>query len=137
MTYDEVQSRIDGLRTRLEQLDRIPQESLEEFASDFRSVAATIYLLQTAIQSLIDLGSWHVARLGLPTPRRSLEVFENLEAAGHLPAGTTSQYAPVIGFRNRVVHLNDRVDDAIVYDILVDHRQDLAKLMDLLLAIET
>lgn len=135
MTYDEVQVRLDGLRFRLEQLDRIPQSSFEEFASDFRNVAATIYLLQTAIQALIDLGSVHVAYFGLPSPRRSLEVFENLEAAGHLPPGTAARCSGMVAFRNRVVHLYDRVDDHIVYDILVEHRGDIVELMDLLLAI--
>jgi len=136
MTHEELQLRIDGLRLRLEQLDRIPQRSYEEFSSDFRNLAATIYLLQASIQALIDLGSWLVARLGLPTPRRSMEVFEHLEEAGHLPAGTAARFAPIVGFRNRVVHLYDRIDEAIVYDILVDHRRDPAELLDRLLDVE-
>lgn len=135
MTFDEVQGRLDVLRSNLESLDRIPQTTYEEFVSDFRNVPAAIYLVQTSVQALIDLGSWLVARLGLETPRRSQEVFERLEAAGELPAGTAERCIAIVGFRNRVVHLYDRVDSRIVYEIVTEHRRDLAEILLLLLSI--
>lgn len=135
MTYDDVQEKLDVLRKNLDWLDRIPQATYEEFAADFRNVPCAIYLLQTAVQALIDLGSYHVARLGLEAPRRSQEVFERLEDARKLPAGTAARCVPIVGFRNRVVHLYDRVDARIVYRVLTEHRRDLAELGDLLLAI--
>ena len=135
MTYDEIQGRLDVLRSNLTGLDGIPHESFEEFGSDARNLPATIYLLQTSIQALIDLGSYHVARLALETPQTSQDVFERLERAGHLLPGTAKRCAPIIGFRNRVVHLYDRVDARVVYDILVNYRRDLAELADLLLSI--
>lgn len=61
-------------------------------------------------------------------------MLESLEAAGKLPAGTATKYAPVIGFRNRVVHLYERIDERRVYEVLVTHREDLPRLLDLLLA---
>jgi hypothetical protein len=47
MTFDQIQSKLDVLKTNFEQLERIPQASFEAFASDFRNVAATLHLLQT------------------------------------------------------------------------------------------
>ena len=38
MVLDEVQSKLDVLRSTLEQLDRIPLATLEEFSGDFRNV---------------------------------------------------------------------------------------------------
>lgn len=69
----------------------------------------------------------------LRSSRGSAEVLERLEEAGALPAGTSTRYRPVIGFRNRVVHLYDRVDPQIVYRIVVEDRADLAQLLGLLL----
>ena len=136
MTFDDVQGKLDSLRRNLEFLDKIPQERYKEFSGDFRNVTSAIYLLQTTIQALIDLGSFLVARRGLETPRRSQEVFERLEDAGLLPAGTADRCIPIVGFRNRVVHLYDKVDDRAVYDSLTQNRQDLIEILDLLLAIE-
>ena len=135
MTLQQLQSRLDILRSNLEALEKIPRASFEQFAADFRNVQATLHLLQTSVQALVDLGSVLVARLGLPAPRTSHDVLQRLEDAGRLPRGTTGTYAPMIGFRNRVVHLYDRIDERRVFEILTEHRSDLAALFDLLLAV--
>lgn len=134
MTFEQVQSKLDILKANLTKLDEIPQGSFEEFASDFRNIGATLYLLQTSIQALIDLGGYLVARASLPTPRTSHEVFERLEEAGALPPDTARRMAPIVGFRNRVVHLYDRIDERRLYEVLTVHRGDLVVLLDLLLA---
>ncbi len=134
MTLDQIQSKLNVLKDNLDKLERIPQDSYDVFAGDFRNVASALYLLQTPIQSLIDIGSFMVAQKALATPRTNLEVLQRLEDAGSLPAGSAARFAPVVGFRNRVVHLYDRIDERRVYEILTMHRQDLAELLDLLLA---
>ena len=113
----------------------MPQGSLEEFASDFRNVAATLYLLQTSIQALIDVAGQRVAEHAAGTPRTSHALFEALEERGLLPHGIATRVVPIVGFRNRIVHLYDRVDERRVYEILVTHRHDIAEILDLLLAI--
>jgi uncharacterized protein YutE (UPF0331/DUF86 family) len=133
MTSKQLHSKLDVLRRNLERLDAIPQTSFEEFSADFRNVAATLYLLQTAIQVLIDLAAWLVTQHALGTPRTSHEVFELLEGASLLAAGTAARVAPIVGFRNRVVHLYDRIDERRVYEVLTQHRSDLPQLLHQLL----
>lgn len=135
MVFEQVESKLDLLRSNLEQLDAIPHASYDEFASDPRNVAATLYLLQTSVQALIDVGGYLVARRALATPRTSYDVFERLEQAGLLPTGTAAAVAPMIGFRNRVVHLYERVDARRVYEVLTVHRSDIPRILALLLAI--
>jgi len=124
------------VRGNLEKLGRIPQASYAEFAADFRNTEAALHLLQTSIQAMIDIGSRWCAKLGLETPRTSFEVIERLEQDGRLPAGSTTRFAPIVGFRNRVVHLYDRIDPQIVHRVVRERRRDLIDLLDLLLAIE-
>ena len=132
-----MQTKLDTLRSNLDKLDRIPQRSFEDFSSDFRNLESTLHLLQTSIQALIDVAAFRSAQKALPVARTSHEIFERLEEAGLLPAGTAARFAPIVGFRNRVVHLYDRVDERRVYEILTTHRIDIARLLDLLLAIES
>jgi uncharacterized protein YutE (UPF0331/DUF86 family) len=135
MTIEQIQTKLDLLRANLEQLEQIPQSSVDEFRSDFRNVQAALHLLQTSIQALIDLAGVLVSRLGLPTPRTSHDLFESLEEAGRLPPGTAARVGPIVGFRNRVVHLYDRIDEQRVFEIVTTHRADLLDLADALLAI--
>ncbi|HEX5053009.1 MAG TPA: DUF86 domain-containing protein [Planctomycetota bacterium] len=136
MTTDEVLAKAQTVRQNLDDLGQIPQGSYDEFGADARNLHATLHLLQTSIQALIDIGSLHCARLGLRTPRSSHEVFVSLEADGRLPKGTADRMAPMVGFRNRVVHLYDRIDPARVYEVLTRHRDDLADCLRLLLTVD-
>ncbi|MEO6595495.1 MAG: HepT-like ribonuclease domain-containing protein [Planctomycetota bacterium] len=135
MTFDGTQ-KAQLVRSNLEKLAQIPQSTYEEFASDFRNTEAALHLLQTTIQALIDFGSKLCAQLGLDTPRTSFEVLERLEHDGRLPGGSATRFAPIVGFRNRVVHLYDRIDPQIVHRVVKERRRDLIDLLGLLLAIE-
>jgi uncharacterized protein YutE (UPF0331/DUF86 family) len=133
VTRADLADKVAFVRQALAELEAIPQASLEEFLGDRRNLPAALHWLQTAVQALVDIGLILVASRGLATPRTSLEVLERLEEASALPSGSAVQYRAVIGFRNRIVHLYDRVDPAIVYGILTEDRQDLTRLLDLLL----
>jgi uncharacterized protein YutE (UPF0331/DUF86 family) len=134
MTRDGIDAKCDFIRDNIERLGEIPQASFEEFSGDFRNVDSAMHRLQTTIGALIDIGSFTVAALGLPTPERSRSILESLEAAGHLPEGSTTKFGSMFAFRNRVVHLYDRVEARIVYEILTRNRDDLEELLRHLLA---
>jgi uncharacterized protein YutE (UPF0331/DUF86 family) len=137
VTRSDVSDKVAYVREALEALATIPQGTLEEFLSDRRNVPSALHWLQTAIQALIDIGLIAVAAKGLAAPRTSLEVLERLEAAGALPPRSSVRFRPLIGFRNRVVHLYDRIDPEIVYRVLTEDRRDLTELLALLLAADT
>jgi uncharacterized protein with HEPN domain len=67
----------------------------------------------------------------------------NLERLAAIPQASFEAFAadfrnldsaPIFGFRNRIVHLYDRIDERIIYRILREQRDDLAELLDRLLA---
>lgn len=133
MTHSELSDKAAFVREALAALDAVPQSTRDEFLADPRTLPATLHWLQTAVQALLDIGLLLVAERGLAAPRTSVEVLERLEVAGALPAGTAARYRPLIGFRNRVVHLYDRIDPDIVYSIVTRNRDDLRALLGLLL----
>ncbi len=77
---------------------------------------------------MIDVGSHLVARLGLGPSETSQDLLVRLERAGKLHAGEAQRFGKLFAFRNRIVHLYDRVDDAVVISIL---RHDLGDLEEL------
>ena len=134
MTPEQMQAKLAMLASTLESLRRLPVSTLEAFRADERNVDAALRRLQVAIQILIDVGSHVVSRLGLGVPDSSQDILERLERAGHLPVGSATHYRRIFAFRNRIVHLDDRVDDAVVHEILVKHTADLEELARLYLA---
>jgi uncharacterized protein YutE (UPF0331/DUF86 family) len=133
LTRSDLTDKAAFVREALGELEAVPQATLEEFLSDRRNLPTALHWLQTAIQALVDIGLILVSERGLPTPRTSTEVLERLEAVAMLPAGSTTRFRAVIGFRNRVVHLDDRIDPEIVYRIVTEDRGDLRDLLGLLL----
>ncbi|MDX2055152.1 MAG: DUF86 domain-containing protein [Polyangiaceae bacterium] len=128
MTEDGILAKFEIVRRNLERLNELPQGSYAEFGADFRNLDSALHRLQTTIQALIDIASYIVSVRGLGIPRTSLDTLEKLEAASLLPAGSARRFAPIVGFRNRVVHLYDRIDPEVVYRILTENRDDLADL---------
>ena len=134
MTDESALAKLAVLHDNLDKLASIPQSSYEEFSADFRNLDSALYRLQTSIQVLIDLASYLVALRGLGVPKTSLDAIEKLESAQVLPHGSAQRYAPIVGFRNRIVHLYDTTDPQIVYRILMENRADLSDLAKLLVA---
>lgn len=134
MTDDAVPTKLAIVRENLEKLERIPQASWQEFDADFRNLDSALHRLQTTIQALIDIACYVVALRGLGVPRTSMDALEKLEAAALLPPGSAQRFSPIVGFRNRIVHLYDRIDPQIVYAILTRNRGDLLELARLLAA---
>lgn len=128
MSPEQVQGKLAQLAEAITKLKRIPQGTIEEFLSDDRNIDAALRRLQVAIQILIDVGSHVVSRLGLGAPDTSQDLLDRLERAGRLPSGAAAKFGKIFAFRNRVVHLYDRVDDAIVYEIVTERLADLEDL---------
>ena len=128
MTPEQLQAKLAQLAEAIAKLRALPQSSLDEFRADDRNVDAALRRLQVAIQILIDVGSHLVAKLGLGAPDSSRDLLERMERAGYLAAGATLRFGRIFAFRNRIVHLYDRVDDEIVFGVVRDHLADLEEL---------
>jgi uncharacterized protein YutE (UPF0331/DUF86 family) len=116
MTPEQVQAKLLHLAEAIAKLRAMPQGSLDEFR---------------AIQVLIDVGGHVVSRLGLGAPDSSHDILERLERIGRVPPGSAVRFGRMVAFRNRIVHLYDRVDDEYVYEIVTRHLDDLDALATL------
>lgn len=128
MTPEQLQVKLALLADAIARLRALPSASLDAFRADDRNADAALRRLQVAIQILIDIGSHVVSRLGLGAPESSRDVLVRLEGAGRFPPGSTERFGRIFAFRNRIVHLYDRVDEAVVLEILTNHLGDLEEI---------
>lgn len=130
MTRLSVPGKLAMLRENVRNMGEIPQDTLEGFLADFRNLQAALHLLQVSVQILIDLAGYACARRGVVPAGTSFGFVQALEDAGFLTHEAAVRCAPIFGFRNRVVHLYDRVDPEIVWRVLREHRLELLDLAD-------
>jgi uncharacterized protein YutE (UPF0331/DUF86 family) len=132
MNLNDVRGKLDVLAANQRQLQWLRGLSEADFAADVRNLDSALHRLQTAIQALLDIGAYVISGLNLPSPQHSADIITALRDAGLIEPKATEDYVRMVAFRNRVVHLYNRVDPAMVYEILQKHAADLDRLQQIL-----
>jgi len=135
MKQSDIQTKLDTVLDNLDKLSQLPTATYREFVSDFRNTDSALHRLQTSVQALVDIGAYVVSSLGLRTPASSVDVIEVLRESGLVGDSAAATYTKMVQFRNRVVHLYNRIDLRILYDIVTKEVRDIRDFYDLLLSI--
>lgn len=93
MKKEDIRSKLDLIPENLEKIEIFRAMSYEDFIKDFRNIDSALHRLQTSIQSLVDIGGYIIASLGLRTPSASGEVIDILLENGLLKIGLCSKSA--------------------------------------------
>ena len=99
----------------------------EALRADRKLQARTLFALQMAVQSCLEMAGHLVAELGLPRPEENAELFSALAAAGYVDAGLAAKMRAMTRFRNLIVHLYWTVDFDRVFAILQSDLPDFAR----------
>jgi len=117
-----IAERASWVREMLAGLRALPLDSIEDFESDARNLAAAESYLRRALEALLDLGR-HVLAKGFGRATSEYEeIARVLGEVGVLDEAMSSTLGEMAGFRNRLVHSYDRVTQSELYDIC---RQDV------------
>lgn len=135
MNLDDVRSKLEVLEANRAQIRRLREMSDSDFGSDPVFLDSALHRLQTSIQALLDVAAYVAGDLGLPAPRTSGDLVRALEQAGHVAPEAARRYRLMVAFRNRVVHLYNRIDPAMVHTILRDHAEDIESFQQVLVGL--
>lgn len=101
---------------------------LERYRNSWKDKDSAERNLHKAIEAIVDIGKMLIADKNLKEPASNREVFLILEENNLLPSGFISLIDRMIGMRNIIVHSYDRIDDAIVYEVLKTNLDDIKRL---------
>ena len=97
--------RMEWIKECMEELNSILEElSIEKILNKLRYLAMVLYLLQSSIQALIDMGTRLLSQLGFKPPAAYGEIPEKLHSIGVLESNEMEEFRKMVGFRNIVVH---------------------------------
>jgi len=100
---------------RRDELAPFAAASEAEFLSDRTSVAASKYLVLTAIEDVVSLANHVIASEGWRSPSSASDAFEVLAEHDVVGPGLSERLAAMARFRNLLVHRYADVDDARVH----------------------
>ena len=122
---DLIVNKIAIIRSNLKRLSEIKQKTKSEFVSDYKSVAASERLLQVAIEACLDIGHHLIAKKGFERPAEYRDIIIILGKEGVIPQEFAEKIKVMVSFRNRLVHLYDKISERELYDILKNNLKDI------------
>lgn len=125
MRKQDVQINFDTIDNNLDKLETLSGLSHNEFMADFRNIDATVRILQTSIEALVDISRYVMRSLGLPPADAYRQVPVVLADAGYIDETSAEIYDKIVRFRNLIVHHYYRVDPEDIYNILTENLSDL------------
>ena len=117
-------STIEDCVAKLEVLANLTEAS---FLVDFRNSSSAKYLLQIAIEAMIDISNHIIARERLGKPETHKQAFEKLAVAGFIQPENVPTYFLMSKFRNKVVHMYHEINDRMIFNILQANIADFQK----------
>jgi uncharacterized protein YutE (UPF0331/DUF86 family) len=120
---DLVAKKLALIETSVRELQTLARP--DEIQRDIRELRFVAYTLQIAIQAALDVAAHIVADERLGEPRTNRELFELLQRYGWVLPDLAASLRGMVGFRNIVVHGYERVNGAIVEEIVRSNLDDL------------
>lgn len=119
---DRLRKLLGRIADRRERLARYAERDLSSYLGDEEAVAASKYLLITAIEDVLSVANHVIASEGWRSPADYADAFAVLREHHVLPRDLADRLAAMARFRNLLVHIYAEVDDARVHRFL---REDL------------
>jgi uncharacterized protein YutE (UPF0331/DUF86 family) len=112
---ERILAKLDEMDGYLRELESIVPRSIEEYRQTEKRRACE-RLLQISVECVIDVCNLLVVGLRLGLPAEEDDLFEKLEGAGVISAGTRDIVRRMKGCRNILVHEYGRVLDEIIFE---------------------
>ena len=130
--YQNVSSRLERLKEYVTYLKSYQKKSLTKIKKDYTLQGAICRYFQLSVECVIDIAELLISSLGLRKPDTGFEAVEILGENKIIPLRFSKKFAPIVGFRNILVHDYLMIDLNKVYQHLKEDLKDLNLLAKLI-----
>ena len=125
----KIRQKLHFMRENIELLEQFKDMDQDMFTLDPIKEAAALRMLQVSIEAMLDICSHIIAREGWGLAKTYVEIIELTVKHGLIPSEKADIYKNIARFRNRIIHLYDRVDTDEVLNIINNHLDDFRPFM--------
>jgi uncharacterized protein YutE (UPF0331/DUF86 family) len=123
MDRERILIKINELDSYMNEIHQIMPTSFKQYQT-IEKKRACERLLQISVECVIDIAALIVSGLRLGLPNGENDIFEKLVNAKIITKEMEKKLKMMKGFRNIIVHEYSRINDEIIYDILVNKLDD-------------
>lgn len=106
------------------ELEKHRIRNIEEFEKNLLFQKGVEKILQEMIEICIDVGKHVISDEGMPMPENNRDVFRILNQQNVISKKMAAKLGEMVGFRNILIHLYEKVDIATVYTVFKKHLKD-------------
>jgi len=125
----KIRQKLHFMRENLELLEQFIGMDQQHFTADPITESAALRMLQVSIEAMLDICSHIIAREGWGLAKTYVEIVELTVKNGLIPKEKADIYKNMARFRNRIIHLYDRVETAEILNIINNHLDDFRPFM--------
>lgn len=130
VNHEKVENMILQQREYLKHLRRLAQVDAEQFVLDPDKTGSARYYFVAAIEICVDIGNHIISVERLRAPSEYADVFRVLGERKIFPPEFVHTLEQMVGFRNRLVHMYDDVNDRRVHEFLNTGLTDFDRFQD-------
>ena len=125
-----IADRLHWIREMLEEIDSLPLNSLEAFASDKRNIWSAESCLRRSLEALMDLGRHILAKGYGHGVSEYKEIASMLEEVGVLTDRESAELRTLAGYRNRMVHFYHEISEKELFEICSSQLSDITNVAE-------
>ncbi len=122
---DVIQEHLRLLSEYIEDLKSEQGISFQQYQDDKKTRRFVEHTIQIAIECCFDIGHRIIAERRLPLPKERREIFDVLSDAGIISKESVPALGKMVGFRNRLVHEYEKIENEFTFGILKKNLDDL------------
>lgn len=123
--HQSISARLEKLKEYVNYLKSYQKNSLSQIKKDYTLQGAICRYFQLSVECVIDIAELIISSLGLRKPATGFEAIEILGENNIIPSQFSDKFAPIVGFRNILVHDYLKIDLDKVYQHLKEDLKDL------------
>jgi len=122
--HQSISVRLEKLKEYGSYLKGYQKNSLTQIKKDYTLQGAICRYFQLSVECVIDIAELLISSLGLRKPATGFEAIEILGENNIIPLRFSKKFAPIVGFRNILVHDYLSIDLDKVYQHLKEDLKD-------------
>lgn len=127
-----IENKISAIKKYLKIISGYKKYAQKEIEADLNLRGAVERYLYLAVQATIELAEATVAYKKLRKPQTMAESFEILQEEKIIGSDLAQKLIKMVGFRNIIAHDYEKINYAIVYDVLHTGAKDIEKFIKII-----
>ena len=133
VSFEKVVQKFQQLDEYLKILEKISKTPKETFLIDKILIGSAKYYLQVSIECCLDVANHIIASEKLRAPRDYSDSFLVIQEEGLISSELGDKLRQMAKFRNRLVHLYEKIDNTNVYEYIKGDLKDIEEFKSIII----